>query len=601
MAPSTSRRSSARSRRSSQGRWENTAEGGTPAPSGETTVIRLLLVWGFLILTGFGLVANLFHLQVSRTTELSEKARQQQIVYLRPFVPRRSIIDRRGDVLAIDEPVYTLYVHPKLFKEPEQEIANKLSPFLGRAPAFLLNRFRQQETGVQLEYAIAETVADQIENLGLDGVELQRHQKRVYPQGNLAADVVGYVNLDRQGQAGVEYSQQKLLERTVQVLRFNRTGTGTLIPDREAATSIRADDLRLQLTLDLPLQRVVRSVLAKQVQAYRAKRGSVIVMDARDGAILSLVAEPSYDPNAYSTANIELFKNWAVTDLYEPGSTFKPLNTAIALEAKAIKPDDIFNDEGRIYVNGWPIEDYDFSTTGGRGRLSVSEILQHSSNVGMVHIVQQMQRDAYYGWLERLGLGKKSEIDLPFESKSQLKDKEKFVQAAIEPATTSFGQGFSLTPIQLVQMHAALANGGQLVTPHVVQGLLDSNNQLQWQPTLPAPRRIFSPRTARTVVQMMEDVVSKGTGKVAQIPGYRIAGKTGTAQKADPNGGYYSHAKITSFVAILPVEEPRYVVMAVIDEPKGDNAFGSTVAAPIVKAVMEALIATDGLPPAAAR
>ncbi|OLP17318.1 cell division protein FtsI [Leptolyngbya sp. 'hensonii'] len=559
---------------------------------------RLALVWGILLLSTLGLGCNLFRLQVLQAPLLLQQARQQQIVALRPFVPRRQIVDRRGNVLAFDQPVYTLYAHPRLFKQPKSELADQLAPILGKRPADLMTQFNQGPTGVQIEFSLPEGAAQQIEAMELDGLELIRRQQRIYPQQNLASSVLGYVNLDRQGQAGVEYSQQSFLERVVKVLHLTRTGSGSLIPNQERTVPLQVDEQRLQLTLDLRLQRVARSSLQKQLKQYQAKRGAVIVMDAMDGSILSLVVEPSYDPNEYSRFNLELFKNWAVTDLYEPGSTFKPLNVAIALESKAIQADDVFNDEGRIFVGGWPIEDYDYSSVGARGPLTVTEILQNSSNVGMVRIVQQMKRESYYRWLERLGLGQKSGIDLPFEIASQLKPREQFIASPIESATTAFGQGFSITPIQLVQMHATLANGGKRVTPHVVRGLIDASNQLQEQPDRAGSKRVFSSRTTRTVLAMMEAVVERGTGKPGRIAGYRIAGKTGTAQKANSAGGYSSHAKITSFVSIFPVEAPRYVVLAVVDEPKGDNAFGATVAAPIVKSVIETLIPLEGVAPA---
>lgn len=558
---------------------------------------RLLLVWGILIAGSASLGLHLFHLQILQGAELQAKARQQQMIYLRPFVPRRPIVDRGGNVLAIDQPAYILYAHPKLFKQSKDAIAEQLAPILSKPAGKIVRQFNRADSGIQMEYSLSEDAADRIADLSLDGLELIQHQERLYPQQDLFANVVGYVNVDRQGQAGVEYSQQKLLERAVQTVRLSRTGSGALIPDQVPGGFLHVDDLRLQLTLDSRLQRAARFALQQQVKQYQAKRGTVMVMDARDGAILAMVSEPSYDPNQYYKFDVELFKNWALSDLYEPGSTFKPLTVAIALETGAVTPNSVFNDEGQIYVDNWPISNHDFDSVGGRGPLTLAQILQYSSNIGMVHIAQQMPAATYYSWLEKLGLGQRIGIDLPSEVAGQLKSRSQFLGSPVEAATTAFGQGFTLTPIQLLQLQGTLANGGQLVTPYLVRGLFDTNGQVHWQPNRAKPRQVFSPQTTRTVLNMMETVVTQGTGRVAQIPGYRIAGKTGTAQKANPQGGYYDRAKITSFVGILPVEAPRYVVLAVIDEPQGDDAFGSTVAAPIVKSVMEALITIERIPP----
>jgi cell division protein FtsI (penicillin-binding protein 3) len=420
---------------------------------------------------------------------------------------------------------------------------------------------------------------------------------RLYPQQDLAADVVGYVDIDHRGQAGLEYSQQNLLERAVRTLRLSRAGNGALMPEHVPEGFLHFDDLRLQLTLDSRVQRAARFALKQKIEQFKAERGTVIVMDALDGSLLALVTEPTYNPNQYYDYDVGLFKNWALADLYEPGSTFKPLNVAIALEAGAVQTDSRFNDTGQIHIGKWSIANYDFESRGSRGLLTVPQILEYSSNIGMVRVIQQMKPDIYYSWLERLGLGQKVAIDLPFEVPGQIKSRRQFTSSLVEPATAAFGQGFALTPIQLAQMHGTLANGGKLVTPHVVRGLFDSKGQLYWQPRLSAPRPIFSPTTSQAVVSMMENVVREGTGKNAQIPGYRIAGKTGTAQKASPTGGYYSNAKVASFVGIFPVESPRYVVVAVVDDPKGEDAFGSTVAAPIVKSVIEALISIERIPP----
>lgn len=566
------------------------------ASENRTPRFRLLLVWGVMMASGIGLLVNLYRLQVSQARVLEEKARQQQMVYLRPFVPRRPIVDRNGNVLAVDRPVYTLYAHPKLFKRTKQDMAALLAPILSKKSTDLEKLFNKKNSGIRVSYTLTEEVADQIARLQADGLELIQQYSRLYPQQDLASDVVGYVDVDHRGQAGLEYSQQNLLERAVRTIRLSRAGNGALMPDHVPEGFLHFDDLRLQLTLDSRLQRAARFALKQQIQEFSAKRGTVIVMDARDGSLLALASEPTYNPNQYFNFDVGLFKNWALADLYEPGSTFKPLNVAIALEAGAIQPDSQFNDTGQIQIGKWSIANYDFESTGARGLLSVSQILEHSSNIGMVRIIQQMKPEVYYSWLERLGLGQKVTIDLPFEAPGQIKSQQKFTTTPVEPATTAFGQGFSITPLQLAQMHATLANGGKLVTPHVVQGLFNSKGQVYWQPRLSAPRPIFSPATTQTVLKMMESVVTEGTGKNAQIPGYRVAGKTGTAQKASPTGGYFTNAKITSFVGIFPVESPRYVVVAVVDEPKG-NAFGSTVAAPIVKSVIEAVIAIERIPP----
>ncbi|MBE9123857.1 penicillin-binding protein 2, partial [Tychonema sp. LEGE 07199] len=538
---------------------------------------------------------------------LRKQAEQQQTLKSKPFVPRRPIVDGGGNVLAIDRQVYTLYAHPKLFNHTKAEVAASLAPMLpiernpGNTPETeLLRRFNLGETGITIADSLAQEVADrvgrmQIKHTPVDGLELVRQQQRFYPQQELAADVLGYVDGERKGQAGVEYSQQNLLERSMPSIQFSKSIDGHWVPDRLTAGFVQLDDLKLQLTIDSRLQRAARIALKDKMKEYGAKRGAVIVMDARNGELLSMVAEPTYDPNQYFNFDLSRYKNWAVTDVYEPGSTFKAINVAIALEAGAVKPNTVFNDEGRIYIDGWTIQNSDYQQAGARGRSTVTDILKHSSNVGMVHVMRSMKPSLYYQALEKLGLGQTAGSDLPFEVTSQLKNREQFINSPVEVATTAFGQGFSITPIQLVQLNGALANGGKLVTPHVVRGLFDRDGQAFWKLPRAVPKQVFSPETTKQVLEMMETVVDGGTGKAAQIPGYRIAGKTGTAQKANAGGGYSHKAIITSFVGIMPVEDPKYVVLAVIDEPKGGS--GGVVAAPIVESVMEALINIEKIAP----
>ncbi|MBD0333865.1 MAG: penicillin-binding protein 2 [Cyanobacteria bacterium Co-bin13] len=571
----------------------------SPVKSHQPTRLRALIVWGLLMLGIVALGVRLAHLQLVQGPTLTQIARQQQFTPDVPRPARRPIVDREGNVLAVDRIIYTLYAHPQLFQKAPAEVAEGLSPLLEIPQDELLNRFSQQKSGIQLSLDLSQEAAERVRNLRLDGLELLPQQQRFYPQQSLFAPIVGFVNVEGVPQAGLEsaFEKELLMEAAAAAaVPAAPLAAGSLNP---TVPPELAAPLKLQLTLDSRLQRVAQQELQATVDRHGAKRGTVMVMDAQTGALLALATSPTYDPNRYYESDITTFRNWAVSDLYEPGSTFKPINIAIALEVGAITPDDGIYDEGRLQFGEWTIQNSDFSHVGGRGPLSITDVLKYSSNVGMVHIMDRVRSATYFDWLQRLGLGRSTGVDLPSEVVGQLKDRDQFVNSDVESATASFGQGFALTPMQLLQLQAILANGGKLVTPHVVQGLVDDKGSLRWQPDRPTPQPVFSPETTQAVLEMMEAVVSDGTGKPAQLPGYRVGGKTGTAQKVT-EAGVYGNGRITSFVSILPIEAPRYVVLAVIDEPFGDNAYGSTVAAPLVKSVMESLVVIQRIPPAQA-
>ncbi len=551
----------------------------------ESPRLRLISVW-LLLLVGMVVVGiRLAYLQLVIGDDLQTMAKEQQAFQATPQISRRQIVDLQGNVIAMDQVVYTLFVHPMLFKKTNKEVAQMLSTVLEKAPKDLSKLFAQQESGIKVSAGISEETAKRLKALRLDGLELVASPQRFYPQGDLFSQVTGYVDLEGLPGGGIELDLQDKL-------KYDDPKAGEAAPLQQ----VTRDDSQLQLTIDSRLQRIAQENLAITVDKFGAKRGAAIVMDSRTGEILTLAVAPTYDPNQYFDANIEYFKNWAVSDLYEPGSTFKPINVAIALENDSIGPNDTIYDEGQIFVGEWPIQNVDFSTGGGRGALSITDVLRYSSNVGMVHIMQTLQRNTYYDWLEKLGLGKPTGIDLPGEAVGQIKERQQFVDSPIEAATTAFGQGFSLTPMQLVQLHATLANGGKLVTPHVVRGLINADKELTWTPNLEAPRQVFSPETTGEVLNMMKAVVDDGTGSASKVEGYQIAGKTGTAQKATEYGSY-GNQRITSFVGIAPVSDPRYVVLVVVDEPQGENSYGGTVAAPLVKKILESLVVLEGVVP----
>ncbi|MGD1951549.1 MAG: peptidoglycan D,D-transpeptidase FtsI family protein [Leptolyngbyaceae cyanobacterium] len=546
---------------------------------------RLVTVWAFMVLVMMGLSTRLVRLQLVMGDQLKAQAQQQRENLPRVVrASRRPIVDRQGNILAVDRIVYTIYAHPMLFNRSREEMAGTLGTLLGESKDALLQRFQEQETGIQLAVDVSEELTERIRNLGLDGLDLLPSQQRFYPQQSLMSQLVGYVNLEGQPQAGLEYTlqEQLLYELDETPLALQQ------LPNR--------DDLRLQLTVDSRLQRIAQRNLEATVRQFGAKQGALIVMDSHNGAILSMAVAPTYDPNRYYEASVEQFRNWVVSDLYEPGSTFKPINVAIALETGILSPDEYIFDEGRLQYDQWVIQNVDYNQVGGRGSITITDIMRYSSNVGMVHIMERLKRSDYYDWLEKLGLGKATGVELPAEAVAQLKSRSQFVNSAVEAATTSFGQGFSLNPLQLIQLHSSLANGGKLVTPHMVRGLVNQEGELTWEPERPPAETVFSPETTQTVVEMMEDVVKSGSGQTAQVANYRIGGKTGTAQKANAYGEY-GDGRLVSFVGILPVENPRYVVLAVIDEPLGEDSYGSTVAAPLVKSVVESLVVMAGIPP----
>ncbi len=554
-----------------------------------------MLVGGLLSLGLIGLVVRLVWLQIYAAPKLQERAAAQRAVQLSPKVALHPIVDRTGKILAQDEPLFRLFAHPIIYRdnpEQHQKIVDRLAPLLKMPPAELDKLLQSGESGIPIANDLPEELATQVRELGLDGLELTQEWQRQYPQSDLTAGIVGYVDAEHVGQAGLEYSLRSLLVAKPPAGRVSEDGTGWLLPDGFAQRPLNADESTLRLTIDTRLQRSARMAIQKQIKAFNALKGTLIVMDVQDGSILALASQPTFKPEKFYESNPSLFRNWAITDLYEPGSTFKPINVAIALSEKVIEPNTVVYDEGNISVGGWPIQNNDGT---GNGPINITRVLEVSSNVAMVHIMERLNRTKYYEHLKDIGIGSVTGTDLPFETPGQLKDQQQFVDYIIEAATAAFGQGFSVTPLQMAQLHAAIANGGMLVTPHVTDGLYDANNRLLKKPDLMKPRRVFTQAAADSVRQMMGSVVQNGTGQPAKIPGYRLGGKTGTAQKAD--NGAYLNARITSFVASFPLENPKYVVIAVVDEPKGANAFGSTTAAPAVKSVIETLISVEGIPP----
>jgi cell division protein FtsI (penicillin-binding protein 3) len=567
----------------------------SPVPAARLWAVYLLMAAGLS-----GLALRLAWVQVVQGPELLDRARAVQTQTITPLGRRRTIVDRQGSLVALDEERFTLWAHPRYFAFPGDDIgklrspldvARKLSSVLALPMADLVRAMEGRKSGVKLTSDLDPETAQRVRELGISGIDLEPYPQRVYPQGNLFANVVGFLNLERVPQAGLEQSRNSDLRRHEATRQLRRGADGTPLPDGLKAGVLYGDDLRLQLTLDARLQQVAQMALSKQVKQWNAKRGVALVMDVRNGELLALASTPTYDPNQFWKYKPGLFREWSVQDLYEPGSTFKPINLAIALQENAIDPAGKVNDNGQLTIGGWPIFNHDRK---GNGVIDFPTVLQVSSNVAMVKAMQRVKPAKFWNWLHALGIDTKPDTDLPGAVAGQLKSLETFRTQPIEPATAAFGQGFNLTPLKLLQLHAMLSNGGKLVSPHITRGLRSGDDLAAAPPS--TGLQLIRPEIAQTVLNWMETVVEKGSGKGTYIPGHRIGGKTGTAQKAE-NGVYIPGARITSFVAHLPINDPRYVVLVVVDEPKGGNAYGSTVAVPVARQIIESLLVIEKIPP----
>ena len=562
---------------------------------------RFKIVFLLLFLGLGGLFFRVGWLQVFQSDQLKAKAREVQTEKKIPLGTRRSILDRNGKLVAIDEKRFKLWAHPRYFNFPGDsygtvrkpvEVAKLLSSPLSKSVSELLQEFGNYSSGVKLAEGLTQEKANEIKKLRISGIDLEEYPQRFYPHGSLFANVVGFLDLDRRPQAGLELSLDRELKRLEKKSVLRRGADGTPLPVGVQRGVFDQDQLDLQLTLDVRLQEVAVKEISKQVKAWNAKKGVVIVMDIDTGELLALASTPSYDPNKYWDYSPSLFKEWSVQELFEPGSTFKPINLALALEEGVIRPNGEINDDGLVTVGGWPLSNWDMKPN---GVLTYPEVLQVSSNVGMIKIMNKLNASNYWQWLRRLGIDEIPETDLPGAVGGQIKSKQIFVNQPIEPAVAAFGQGFSITPLKLAQLHALIANGGKLVTPHITKGL--KGDYESYFNTPPEAKQLLSPEVTNTVLGWMETVVSfyKEHGIEANVPGYRIGGKTGTAQKSQDGLNYDS--KICSFVASLPIDDPRYVVLAVIDDPKRPNAYGSTVALPVAKKIIETLLVIEQIPP----
>ncbi len=528
---------------------------------------------------------RLYWLQVERYDHYQTKAieQQQRVVVLDP--PRGTIYDARGRQLAVSVEVSSIAAHPPSIEDPEST-ADLLSQILGSDRDELLKRLTSSRNFVWVQRKVDQPRADAIRELGLPGLDFLPESKRYYPMRSLAAQVLGYVGLDNHGLAGLEY----LYDDTVATEKGRRTVLldglrGTVMYPNLASSEARPGS-DLHLTLDAALQHIVERELEKGVRSSGGTQGTAVMMNPKTGAILAMASYPTFDPNRFNDYPQATWRNAPITDAFEPGSTFKMVTLAAALEAGAVDPlQTFFCGNGHIVLGRTLIRDHS-----SFGHLTVREVIAKSSNVGAIKLGRSAGKERLYSTIEAFGFGKPTGIDLPSEGAGLFRPLDRW--SPITPAYISFGQGISITALQLTNAFAAIANGGRLLKPYVVDSIDKPRTGEPGREVVGLP---ISPSSVRQIRSMLESVVIDGTAKTASLNGYRAAGKTGTAQKAT-RGGYAANRYIASFVGFAPVSNPSLVLSVIIDEP-WPRYHGGEVAGPIFSAIAQQTLLYLGIPP----
>jgi len=527
-------------------------------------LLRLVLVFS-LVLTG-----RLAYLQIACGPELREKAFSVRTHDV-PIEPRRGVIyDRNGRELAVSVNVDSIFAVPAEVEDPEAE-AEALAEVLDLDYEWVLERLTQNQSFVWIQRKAPDEVSHEVKGLDLPGVYFTQESRRVYPKGRLAAHVIGFAGIDSQGLNGVEYTYDRRLRGTPGRIVIEYDAVGRQLPQALHLYLPPTDGESLVVTIDEVIQSMVERELDRIVAEFSPKHATIIVMDPDNGEILGLGVRPTYDPNHFAEYPESSWRNFAVSDTYHPGSTFKPITAAAAVEEGVVSWDSTFHCGGVLVV-----EDRRIHCHSGHGSLDLTGVIEHSCNVGFMTIGLRLGVESFYRYYRTFGLDAPTGIDLPGEAAGFTVPEQ--LCRKVDLAVMSFGQTLAVTPMELIRVMAAIANDGYLVTPHVGKEFRNPEGDvisvLEW----PVGPQVISEDTAREIRRAMEAVVWSGTGRRAYLPGYRLAGKTGTAQKTV--GGVVSpSAHVASFCGFGPAEDPEIVVLVVVDEPQG-SMYGGTVAAP---------------------
>jgi cell division protein FtsI (penicillin-binding protein 3) len=582
-------------------------------PKGQRARLILLVVG-----VGAGLLAifaRCAHLQVIRAPELMDQARSQQerTITLDPL--RGPILDRNGKELAVSVDVDSVFAEPGAVDDAAGS-ARRLAPIVGLPASELRERLASDRHFVWVKRKITPELRRRIEALKIAGVGFVRESRRYYPKRALAAHVVGACGMDNQGLAGLEFMYDGAIRGTAGQMVALRDGRGGRVLDREKKEP--APGFGLRLTVDEVIQYDVERALDESMRETQAEGATVVVLRPQTGEVLALASRPVFDPNVYSDASESGRRNRATTDYYEPGSTFKVVTAAAALDTGRVHPKEvIWCENGSIVVAKHRFKEDRLPF----GNLTFSEVLAKSSNVGAIKVAQRMRPEEFIGYIRDFGFGRKTGIDLPGESPGILRDVSDW--SGLSQASIAMGQEIGVTTLQLAAMMGAIANDGVWKRPRIVQELLPSPGgrapglpadslpsradagdaglpdavPVPGAQAVPDERRVIEARTARTLRFILTQVTTDGTGKAAAVPGYSVSGKTGTAQKIDASGHYSRGRHVSWFAGFVPAGTPALAIVVMVDEPKGAKFHGGDVAAPVFSRIAQSALMYLKVPP----
>ncbi len=545
------------------------------------------------------LVIQVIKIQIFEAGKLKAKATHQRQV-ARPVSFRGIITDRNNVRLASDITIYDIYAHPNYYHDtPISEMASVLAKHLKKQKNKLYEKLSNRNHSTitvakNVDFDLVEKkLIPEVREKKIKGLDFVKRSKRVYPQGSLAAHILGYTNFDANILAGVEKTASKNLAELPELKPIEYDGRGNVIYDFNTdpnKVTFPPTGKKLVLTIDSTLQHVAETELKKGIKRTKAERGSVIILNPKNGDVLAFAVLPNYNPAKYNKYNPSVVKNWALSDVYPPGSTFKIITVASALEHGYITPYDKIYDSGIIKIDKWPIKNHDYISGKEPGLIDLKYLFAHSSNVGSLKVALKIPKNVHYKMLRKFNIGSRTGIDLPGESYGILPKPKTWNK--VRQATIGYGYSIATTPLQIASAVGAIANNGVWVTPHVIK-----YKKEEFQKNIKV-RRVISKQTAGVLTNLLADSIDATTSKAGKIPNYRIAGKTGTSRKPKPNGrGYLKDKVYTSFVGYLPVKNPQLVILVVIDSPNTKQNWGSTIAGPVFNSIALQAARLKGIEP----